>query len=328
MKAALKAARLAASSDAIVLLLGESGSGKDTLARLIHDWSHRKGRPFLSVDCSVLSAELFESELFGHERGAFTGAWEKKRGLIEIADGGTLLLNEIGDMPMPLQSKLLAFLDTYSFRRVGGTDLIRANVRIIAATNQDLPGMVAAKTFRSDLFFRLRVITIRVPALRDRTEDISGLTQALLTDLLKKEPSQSVPDLYPQTLTAMIRYPWPGNVRELKNVLESCLVNSGSRTKEMNVLLMKEICDTAVSAPIPFVENDTPPIIAELLQQAGDKRVRNPSFRQKNRLYQECIVERAWHQKDIARALDVSEAAVSDWLRDVKRNLETDLISR
>jgi transcriptional regulator with GAF, ATPase, and Fis domain len=321
MESVLDAGRLAAESDSTVLWLGESGSGKDYLARRMHQSSRRKDAPFLSINCSALPPDLMESELFGHERGAFTSAWERKVGLIGAARGGTLLLNEIGEMPMHLQPKLLTFLDTHYFRRVGGTDFIPADVRIMAATNQDLQSMLTTKAFRPDLFFRLSVITMRVPALRDRLEDLPMLTQKFLVELTATMGLGNHPALHRDTLRTMERYGWPGNVRELRNLLERCLILSGGRTQEMNSLIVDEVQDLMASKPkLPTSTGNAviPPIIEELLREAAGKRVRNPTRVQKERLYQECMVGRGWKQKDIAQALGISEATVSNWLSEVR----------
>lgn len=319
MTAALQVARIAAKSNSTVLLLGENGSGKDFLAEKIHQWSGRRDKPFVHVNCSSIPAALFESELFGHERGAFTGALDRRVGLIETAQGGTLLLNEIGEMPLHLQPKLLTFLDTHQNRRVGGRLPIPADVRIIAATNRDLDEMVALKTFRADLFFRLSVLKIRVPPLREWIEDLPALARQFLRELSKTSMVSWSPCLCPETLRVMELYTWPGNVRELRGILERCLVLSKCE-HDMNELIIHEIesqCKSASVQPPPSDNKREPPIIQELIRQAAGKRVRNPSFSQKQRLYQECIVERGWKQKDIAKRLGVSEATVSNWLSEV-----------
>ncbi len=186
MKAVLDQMGLASATDTIVLLLGESGTGKDYLARHLHEKSHRSAGPFFAINCAALPGELAESELFGHEAGAFTGSRARKRGLLELAEGGTLLLNEIGDLPIHLQAKLLSFLDTQSFTRVGGEKSVEVNTRVIAATNRDMEREVAEGNFREDLFYRLNVFAIRVPPLRQRKEDLPLLVTELLSVLAKK----------------------------------------------------------------------------------------------------------------------------------------------
>ena len=235
MKAALHQARRAATADSIVLLQGESGSGKDYLARWIHDHSRRAPGPYFAVNCAAISRELAESELFGHERGSFTGAHGRKRGLLELAEGGTLLLNEIGELPLSLQSNLLTFLDTRSFLRVGGEKSITVNARIIAATNRNLDTEVAEARFLSPLLYRLNVFTINVPPLRDRIEDIPLLVEEIMSRLAKDLQLTSIPAIDPASTIALTRYHWPGNVRELRNVIERALILSDGKT--LNVAL-------------------------------------------------------------------------------------------
>ena len=195
METTLEQIRLAAQSESIVLLLGESGSGKDYLAKYLHNHSHRAGGPYFAINCAALAASIAESELFGHEPGAFTGTRGRKRGLLEMAEGGTLLLNEIGELSLELQAKLLTFLDTQSFTRVGGEKTIQANARIVAATNRDLERDVAAGRFREDLFYRLNVFVIGVPALRERKEDLPFLARDILETLSMKLGRQVPPAL-------------------------------------------------------------------------------------------------------------------------------------
>lgn len=221
-------ARQAAASDSIILLLGESGSGKDYLARYIHDNSRRANGPFFALNCAAVAPELAESELFGHEPGAFTGARGRKRGLLELAEGGTLLLNEIGELSLPMQAKLLTFLDTRMFTRVGGETQIRVNARLLAATNKNLEEEVATGGFRRDLFYRLNVISIRIPPLRQRIEDLPTLLQELIDQLSEEMILHKIPEVDPETLNVLCSYSWPGNVRELRNVLERAIMLSGS----------------------------------------------------------------------------------------------------
>ncbi|MFH0821221.1 MAG: sigma-54 dependent transcriptional regulator, partial [Pseudomonadota bacterium] len=229
MRGALNQAEQAAQGDSIVLLLGESGSGKDVLARYIHDRSRRSGGPFFALNCAAVSSELAESELFGHEPGAFTGARGRKRGLLELAEGGTLLLNEIGELSMTMQAKLLTFLDTRTFTRVGGESQIRVNARLIAATNRDLETEAAENRFRRDLYYRLNVISILVPPLRSRQQDLPTLVTEVLECLADDLGLPECPKVDQPALDALAGYHWPGNVRELRNVLERALMLSGSR---------------------------------------------------------------------------------------------------
>jgi PAS domain S-box-containing protein len=235
MQAVLEKAGFAAATDSIVLLMGESGSGKDYLARWIHDHSPRSTGPFFAINCAALVQELAESELFGHEPGSFTGARGRKRGLLELAEGGTLLLNEIGELSAPLQAKLLSFLDTRAFMRVGGTKSVRVNARLIAATHRNLEAEVAAGRFLQPLFFRLNVLSVRVPPLRERAADIPYLVHEILGRLEQEMQLSERPVAAPETLEAFARYHWPGNVRELRNVLERAVMLSGTPVIEPSV---------------------------------------------------------------------------------------------
>jgi DNA-binding NtrC family response regulator len=203
-----------------VLLLGESGTGKELAAQTLHNLSPRAGKPFVPVDCSGMSESLFESELFGHEKGAFTGASQRKIGLVEAAAGGTLFLDELGDIPLSLQVKLLRLLETGSYRRVGGIDILRADFRLVAATHRDLPRMVAAGSFRQDLFYRLSAFPVTLPPLRARREDLPLLASDLLT---RVSPDRSL-EIAPGAMDALVRYAFPGNVRELRNLLERAAI--------------------------------------------------------------------------------------------------------
>ncbi len=226
MRSTVDAVLLAANTDSTILLTGESGSGKDYLARSIHDHSRRSGGPFYAINCAAISHELAESELFGHEVGAFTGAGRRKRGLVELAEGGTLLLNEIGELPLPLQAKLLSFLDTHVLTRVGGEKSITVNARMVAATNRNLEAEVAQGRFRGDLYYRLNVFSIKVPPLRDRVEDIPELIFKIIAQLKKEMQLPNDPKIGPAAMERLQRYNWPGNVRELRNVLERALILS------------------------------------------------------------------------------------------------------
>lgn len=236
MRVTMENALNAAAMDSIVLLLGESGSGKDYLARYIHDNSKRANGPFFSVNCAAVSPELAESELFGHEPGAFTGARGRKRGLLELAEGGTLLLNEIGELSPTMQAKLLTFLDTWSFTRVGGETSIRVNARLIAATNRDLRSEIEEKRFRADLFYRINVLTINIPPLRERIEDLPHLINEIMKRLAGEMQLQYTPTVDQNTLASLSTYHWPGNVRELRNVLERGLMISEGRSVNIGAL--------------------------------------------------------------------------------------------
>lgn len=224
MRSTLSRALIAAKTNSIILLTGESGSGKDHLARYIHDHSSRCHGPLYSVNCAAIPSELAESELFGHEAGAFTGAVRRKRGLMELAEGGTLLLNEIGELSHVLQGKLLTFLDTFSFTRVGGEKKVTVNIRLLAATSKDLRSEVTEARFRKDLYYRLDVFPIHVPTLRERNEDIPVLVKEILSRLSASMVLRETPSVSFDALRLLCLYSWPGNVRELINVLERSLI--------------------------------------------------------------------------------------------------------
>ena len=223
MREAVETARKAAASRATVLLLGESGTGKEVFARAIHNWSERKTQPFVAINCVGLSKELLESELFGHEKGAFTGADQQKKGKMELANGGTVFLDEVGDVFQELQTKLLRFLQEREFDRVGGTRPIRVDVRIIAATNRDLESAVKDGRFREDLYHRLNVIAIGLPPLRERAEDVEPLSRFFLRRY-SVESKKNVAEITGPALAKLAAYPWPGNVRELGNTIERAVV--------------------------------------------------------------------------------------------------------
>ncbi len=223
MQTAIRLAQSVAATNATVLLLGESGTGKEVIAHAIHQWSLRAGHPFIAVNCVALTEELIESELFGHEKGSFTGAIAQKKGKFELADGGTIFLDEIGDLTPRLQAKLLRVLQEKEFQRVGGTKDIRVDVRIIAATNRDLSEAVQSGAFRKDLYYRLNVVLITLPPLRDRREDIPELVHYFI-DHCCREVKRPRLGIERSTMDLLISYDWPGNVRELHNVIERAAV--------------------------------------------------------------------------------------------------------
>ena len=246
MRAALDVAYRVSPSEAAVLIRGESGTGKGVLARAIHGHSPRSARAFVTVHCPSLSAELLESELFGHARGAFTGAVEATEGKVAAADGGTLFLDEIGDLPLALQPKLLRFLQDKTYERVGETRTRTADVRIVAATNRPLEAEVRAGRFREDLLYRLNVIEITLPPLRERRADLPRLARHLLA-FFAKQSGKAVRDFTPEALAAIERHPWPGNLRELRNVVERAVI----LTQEDEVGLA--LLPTQVGSPAPGV---------------------------------------------------------------------------
>ena len=223
MRAVENIVRRAADTNATILLQGESGTGKEMVAKAIHYISQRRDKPFLKVNCASLPGELLESELFGHEKGAFTGAHRRKPGKFELAHRGTFLLDEIGEMPLGLQAKLLHVLQDGKFFRVGGSELIDTDVRLVAATNKDLASVMAAGLFREDLYYRLNVVTIAVPPLRERREEIPLLVEHFLKKF-GRQYDRETPNISPETMRLLQEYTWPGNVRELENMIKRLVV--------------------------------------------------------------------------------------------------------
>jgi formate hydrogenlyase transcriptional activator len=225
LRAVLKQVETVAPTDSTVLITGETGTGKELIARAIHNLSPRRERTFVKVNCAAIPTGLLESELFGHERGAFTGAIAQRIGRFELANGGTIFLDEVGDIPLELQPKLLRVLQEQEFERLGGTQTIRVNVRLVAATNRNLEEMVAAREFRSDLYYRLRVFPIHMPPLRERKEDIPALVRYFVEKHARR--MNRVVDTIPaETLDLLVSYPWPGNIRELENLIERAVIVS------------------------------------------------------------------------------------------------------
>jgi NtrC-family two-component system response regulator AlgB len=235
MRAILEVAARVAKADATVLVLGETGTGKGVLARQLHASSPRAARPFVNVNCSSIAPTLIENELFGHARGAFTGADAAHAGHVEAAGSGTLFLDEIGDLPREAQGKLLRLLEEHEYVRVGDVEARRSEARVIAATHRDLKEAVAAGTFRADLFYRLNVVTLTLPALRERAEDIPDLATSILADLAPQH-RRTAPALSPDAKAALVGYAWPGNLRELVNVLERALILSSGETIGLDLL--------------------------------------------------------------------------------------------
>ncbi len=242
MREIVSVVRAIAPTAITVLLIGESGTGKEVFAELIHDLSERKG-PFVTVNCGAIPEGLIESELFGHEKGAFTGAIGQRKGFFEAAQDGTLLLDEIGEMPLALQVKLLRALEIGAFTRVGSTVPQKTNARIIAATNRDLELDVRAGTFRSDLYYRLRAVMLRIPPLRNRREDIPFLIETMLEEFVQKHHIGLMPELDPEAIQLLMGHEWRGNIRELKNTLEQLvvLVCAVQRTSDRCVISARDV---------------------------------------------------------------------------------------
>jgi len=231
----LELAGRASEASVSVLITGPTGTGKEVLAQYIHRNGPRSGKPFIDINCPAIQPTMFESELFGHESGAFTGATSKRNGLMEIADGGILFLDEISSMPVDLQAKFLRALEERAFRRVGGTNLIRVNVQVIAASNRDLKEMIARHEFREDLYYRLKVVDLDLPSLAERRQDIPDLVGYMVRKFNKKL-GFNVQDVSPAAMQALSNYGWPGNIRELSNVIERAVLFCDESTIDLNHL--------------------------------------------------------------------------------------------
>ena len=285
-----------APTNTTALLLGETGTGKELVAQSIHESSRRADRPFVVVDCSGLSESLFENELFGHEKGAFTGAATPKIGLVEAADGGTLFLDEVGDIPLAEQVKLLRLIETGTFRRVGGVEPRRTDVRLVAATHRDLPKMVEDGTFRRDLYYRISAFPVRMPSLRERHRDIPLLAAALLERI---QPSRAL-RLSPNALEALRHYRFPGNIRELRNILErAALLADGDGIYREH--LPREVASSlpAAEAPIEAPVNGTEPALRAVERMALER----------------ALAKHGQNRKALAEALGMSERTLYRKLR-------------
>ncbi len=265
LRRALAQVELAAPAGTTVLLLGETGTGKEIIARAIHNLSPRRERTFVKVNCAAIPAGLLESELFGHERGAFTGAVAQKIGRFEFADRGTLFLDEVGDLPPELQPKLLRVLQEQEFERLGGNRTIRVDVRVVAATNSDLTQLVAEKKFRSDLYYRLNVFPIHMPPLRDRPEDVPLLVRYFVQKFSRRQ-NKTVEYVPSPVMEALVNYPWPGNVRELENLIERAVLLSPGKELRVPVAELEEFSPASVFAAAPgdlsrpVVPSSSPPV--------------------------------------------------------------------
>ena len=251
MEDLLRQAKLVADSDASILIYGDSGTGKELLARAVHRASPRRDKPFVAVNCGAIPGELLESELFGHARGAFTGAVQAHKGLFQAADGGTLLLDEIGDMPLPLQVKLLRALQEGEVRPVGSTQAIPVDVRVISATHRDLDAQKTSGQFREDLYYRLNVVSLRLPSLAERREDIPVLASYFLRRLAERY-RKPTPTLAPDAMALLVAAPWPGNVRQLLNLLEQALALT--TTTVIPASLVQNALKEDAAALVPFEE--------------------------------------------------------------------------
>jgi two-component system, NtrC family, nitrogen regulation response regulator GlnG len=272
-------------NDAAVLIYGESGTGKDLVARTIHFKSARSAAPFVAVNCSAIPHGLLESELFGHERGSFTGATERRAGKFETAETGTLFLDEIGDLPLELQPKLLRALQEREFNRVGGTETLKLRARVIAATNQDLEAAVRAKRFREDLYFRLRVIPIQMPPLRDRREDIAELAEYFVAKAAREMGAKTT-SFAPAAIAKLKSYDWPGNVRELENtVMRAALLGPGTAIRPEDIEL-----EHSASGPRRMPAQDGA-ALNDLIAQRVSEWFDDPKGEEPRDLYQRMVSE-------------------------------------
>jgi len=259
-----------------VLIEGETGSGKELVARGIHDASARRERPFIVVNCGAISPDLIESELFGHEKGAFTGATAPRKGAFELANSGTIFLDEIGELPLALQPKLLRALEQKEVKRVGGNDLLLADVRILAATNRNLREEIGRKAFREDLYFRIGAITVPIPPLRDRREDVAPIALHFLS-AMGNTTSRPVPVLSPAGLDALISHDWPGNVRELRNAIQRAVVMAergelaGTDFSFLRPAAKAGADSESASGLSRWEQAERTNILAELARQTGNK---------------------------------------------------------
>src|SRR5215469_2682575 len=260
---------IVAPTDATVLLYGETGTGKELIARAIHNLSSRRKRTLVRINCAAIPAGLLESELFGHERGAFTGALMQKKGRFEVADGGSLFLDEIGDIPLELQPKLLRAVQEQEFERLGSVHTTHVNVRMIAATHRDLPAMIRDGKFREDLFYRLNVFPIAIPALRERREDIPQLVNYFVSKLSQRM-GRRIKTIPPRTMEALTNHPWRGNVRELENFIERAVILTQGEVLEIPVGELKACSLFRIASPLTFEEAQRT-VIIDALKAAGGR---------------------------------------------------------
>jgi formate hydrogenlyase transcriptional activator len=251
--------------DSAVLIQGETGTGKEVIARAIHEASPRRNHRFVALNCAAIPGALLESELFGHERGAFTGAWTQTKGRLQMADGGTLFLDEIGDMPLELQPKLLRVLQEREFERLGSAQTVRLNVRVVAATNQDLGQLVTKKLFRADLFYRLNVIPICLPPLRERVQDILPLAEFFVAQFAARfnKPIDLIPD---EVVAVLKAHDWPGNIRELQNSIERAVLFSRGSVLRLPLDLKQTVKPRSESASRTLADADREHILETLMQ--------------------------------------------------------------
>jgi len=299
MAAQLTIAKQAAQSDVTVLLLGETGTGKEVVARAIHRWSPRRSKPFIAINCAALPEHLLENELFGHEKGSFTGAIKREPGKIEMAEGGTVFLDEIGDMPLPLQTRLLRVIQDQTFYRVGGTQPVHINVRFVAATNKDIRRAIHQGVFREDLYYRLAVITVTLPPLRERMDDVPALARHFLDRAVKAGVHRSC-TLSDNATRALQQYQWPGNIRELENVLMRAAILCPDDTLEPAYLQLAD-------SPLPSAagsDTGSPPLHYHESMDAYSRRILEDALRRNG-----------WNQTRAAEELGLQRTYLTKLLR-------------
>ena len=317
-----------APTDATVLIWGESGVGKEVVSQRLYERSRRRERPFVKVNCAALPVELLESELFGYERGAFTGAHSQKPGKFELAHTGTIFLDEIGEMPMPIQAKLLQVLQDGQFSRLGSRQDIRVDVRAIAATNRDLARLVRAGGFREDLYYRLNVVNIHVPPLRDRRDEIPLLVEHFLR-LYSQRYGRPQPTLSPAAMRRFMEHSWPGNIRELENLVKRVVVLGGKEWPDEHTVFETHTTRSEPMAPRPAL-GASPPAPAPAPRSAastlpvfdetmGLKEISRKAARDAERQALLAVLQRVhWHRADAARILKVSYKTLLNRIRDLK----------
>lgn len=328
MKAVYDYLRVVAQSDSTVLMTGETGTGKEVIARRIHEQSRRRAKPFVAVSCALLAETLIEAELFGHERGAFTGAIGDRPGRFELANGGTVFLDDIDDVPIGMQVKLLRVLQNRTVERVGGTRALPVNVRVIAATKKDLREMVAAKTFREDLYYRLNVLPLALPPLRNRAEDIPALMDHFLARFFRERGEDVPRSVAYHIREAFCRYGWPGNVRELEHACERLAQTTTASALESGRLPASTICDGA-DGVFDLLTNATPALEPEATQAAttmtsGGRSLDEQLDELEARLIADALVATEGNKSRAATLLRIERSTLGDRIRRLARILPSD----
>ena len=309
MRELFKSIGRVASTELTVLIQGESGTGKELISTTIHQHSNRAKGPFVAINCAAIPSELLESELFGHEKGAFTGAVERKRGKLEQAGNGTLFLDEIGDMPLKLQSKLLRVLQERQFERIGGQELLTTNMRVIAATHRDLEQLMQQEQFRTDLYYRLNVFPLSIPPLRERVEDLPLLVEHFLKRGAR-EMAVGNKSLSPEAMDALKRYPWPGNVRELENTLKSLMITNVSNFISLDSFpghLMKKGKPVQESGNLEeWIEDKIAPLVREGITKNTDSLMQEVLHKVERPLLKLLLEETGWNQQKTSKLLGIN----------------------